>query len=154
MPLCRLVKLEKARLVSWDEKRIKALADNFLLEGYFEPKGWFVCSMEEPGSPIVYVIDDIRVGNLAGQNCMKKVKERLQEHACMISTIRCSILRMATIDSLPRWVLFNLVRNPTPFFVHSFLHSLYQQKISIYCFVKLKPMKMMDFFKRAAFKRG
>ena len=59
MPLCRLTKLEKARQVSWDAKRLAPLADTFLLEGYYEPKGSFICSIEVPGYPVVEVSQEI-----------------------------------------------------------------------------------------------
>ena len=59
VPLCRLVKLEKARQVSWDPKRIEPLANNFITEGYYEPKGSFICSVEAPGHRVVYVTEEI-----------------------------------------------------------------------------------------------
>lgn len=59
VPLCRLLKLEKARQVSWDPKRLDPLANNFIAEGYYEPKGSFICSVDAPGYPPVEVNDEI-----------------------------------------------------------------------------------------------
>ena len=59
VPLCRLLQLEKARQVSWDSERIKPLQDNFLVEGYYEPKGSFICLEEAPSFPPQDVSDDL-----------------------------------------------------------------------------------------------
>ncbi len=55
--MCRLTKLEKARQVSWDPKRIQPLAEAFLIDGYYEPKGSFICSLDAPGFPSIEVDD-------------------------------------------------------------------------------------------------
>lgn len=59
VPLCHLTKLEKARQVSWDEKRLAPLSNTFLLKGYYEPKGSFICLIEAPGYPLVEVTSEI-----------------------------------------------------------------------------------------------
>ena len=59
MPLCRLKKLGKARQVSWDAKRLQPLEDTFLLEGYYEPKGSFICSTNLPRYPSIEVTNEI-----------------------------------------------------------------------------------------------
>ena len=61
VPLCRLVKLEKARQASWESKRIKPLWDNFLVEGYYEPKGSFICSLDAPRFPNQEVLEEITI---------------------------------------------------------------------------------------------
>ena len=48
--------------MTWDAERIKPLQDNFIVEGYFEPKGSFLCSIDAPGFPSQEVSDDMREG--------------------------------------------------------------------------------------------
>ena len=48
--------------MTWDAERIKPLQDNFLVEGYYEPKGSFLCSIDAPGFPSQEVSDDMREG--------------------------------------------------------------------------------------------
>lgn len=43
-------------------KRIQPLPDNFLIEGYYEPKGSFICSLEALGFPMVEVSKIITEG--------------------------------------------------------------------------------------------
>ena len=45
--------------MSWDPKRMGPLSDSFILDGYYEPKGSFVCSIDAPGYPTIEVNDDI-----------------------------------------------------------------------------------------------
>ena len=56
MLLCRLTKLEKARQVSWDAKQLQ---DTFLLKGYYEPKGSFICSTDVARYPSLEVTNEI-----------------------------------------------------------------------------------------------
>ena len=60
VPLCRLLQLEKARQVNWDSDRIKPLQENFLVEGYYEAKGSFICWEEALGFPSQDVSEDLR----------------------------------------------------------------------------------------------
>ena len=59
VPLCRLTKLKKARQVSWDAKRLQPLVETFLLKGYYEPKGSFICSTDVVGYPSLEVTNEI-----------------------------------------------------------------------------------------------
>ena len=42
--------------------RIKPLQDNFLVEGYYELKGSFICSQEAPSFPPQDVLEDLQAG--------------------------------------------------------------------------------------------
>ena len=55
-----MLQLEKARQVNWDSDRIKPLQDNFLVEGYYEPKGSFIFSKEALGFPSQDVSEDLQ----------------------------------------------------------------------------------------------
>ena len=48
--------------MSWDIERIKPLQNKFLVEGYFEPKGSFICSVDAPGFPSQDVTEEIMEG--------------------------------------------------------------------------------------------
>ena len=43
-------------------ERIKPLLDNFLVEGCYEPKGSFICSVDAPGFPSQDVTEEITEG--------------------------------------------------------------------------------------------